>query len=101
MSSYFEKQSPQIWFEFQNDQFKAEYIEVNQKINQLNGFREIILKRSQDGLFFNLTNDSTYFNQDQSRVNTFITSGFWSLQTKKSEGKNIKMNFNFFLNLRF
>ena len=85
-NSYYEKQSPKIWFEFQDDLYQGEYTEVSQIVNPMSGHLEITLRRSRDGFYFRLTNDSVLFNRNQSRVNTFQANGFWSLQTKKSEG---------------
>ena len=87
--SYFEKQSSKNWIEFQQDRFKAEYVELNQTIDRQNGSPQVILKRSKDGMFFKLIYDSAYYSKDQSRYIPYAR-GVWSPQTKKSEGSNLK-----------
>lgn len=88
LNSYFEKLSSENWIEFRDDRFSNEFEEVNQKFYAQTGLLEITLRRWSDDLFVKLTNDTTYYSWDKSKINTFLATGFWSSQPKKSEGIN-------------
>ena len=80
MNSYFEKQSGQNWIEFRDHRFHAEYEEVLRKLLSSKRQIEVTLRRLSDGVLFSLAQDSVYFRRD------FQALGFWSSQSRKSEG---------------
>ena len=83
LNSYFEKQSKENWIEFRDDRFYAEYEEIRQIFYTQQTEFEFTLRRTSDGIFLNLTKDSVYSDQNELP----LSDGFWSSQSRKSEGK--------------